>query len=371
VTDDGGTVPYDDARTEDGACAAAADEDHDHDGFSINDGDCDDCNPQVNPGAYDFPGNAVDEDCSGVADDETASCDDGLATDDADPFAAARAIDLCKTTTHDATGINRIWGVVDARYVFPDGTTASLAGDPGTPPNPKSHGILPSFGTAVSPKLGSSLLALSSGIALAGSHDGSPGGAPMGTQSATPEGFPTPSPACANANAGTEKVARDAIALELVIRAPTNANSLQFQFDFYTYEYSGFICSTFNDFFVALLDSKATTVPANHNIAFDSQLNPVSVNNGFLEVCSPYTYMSGDVKREFNCALGTGELAGTGFEGHAATGWLSTQSNIVPGEEFTVRFAVWDAGDEALDTTVLIDRFQWSRESGATQTSRP
>jgi hypothetical protein len=260
---------------------------------------------------------------------------------------------------------------VDARYVFPDGTTASLTGGADTPPNAESHGILPTFGTSIKPKLGSTLLALSSGVARAGVNGSSPGGKDMGTRSATPEGFPTPAPACGDKPIDNAKFANDAIALELVIRAPTNANSLSFDFDFYTYEYSSYICSTFNDFFVALLYSTASTVPANHNIAFDSQVNPVSVNNGFLEVCSPYTYTYGNTSREFACALGTTELGGTGFEGHAATGWLSTQSNVVPGEELTVRFAVWDAGDHVLDTTVLVDRFQWSKESGATQTSRP
>jgi hypothetical protein len=59
------------------ACALRPGEDHDGDGYAAN--DCDDCDDAINPGAYDVPGNALDEDCSGAADDEPPSCDAMLA----------------------------------------------------------------------------------------------------------------------------------------------------------------------------------------------------------------------------------------------------------------------------------------------------
>ena len=106
----------------------------------------------------------------------------------------------------------------------------------------------------------------------------------------------------------------------------------------------------------------------NHNIAFDSMLNPVSVNNGFLEVCEPGNHGG----KDFTCAfMTTGLELQDGLQVNGATGWLSTQSNILPGEEITVRFAAWDAGDHVLDTTVLLDKFQWLTNGGATQTFRP
>jgi hypothetical protein len=58
-------------------------------------------------------------------------------------------------------------------------------------------------------------------------------------------------------------------------------------------------------------------------------------------------------------------------ENHAATGWLQTHANIVPGEELTLRFAIWDAGDDALDSTVLIDNVVWAAMPGANETIRP
>jgi hypothetical protein len=74
--------------------------------------------------------------------------------------------------------------------------------------------------------------------------------------------------------------------------------------------------------------------------------------------------------REFPCKLGNAELVGTGFEKHAATGWLQTRSNVLPGEELTLRFAIWDAGDAVLDSTVLIDNFTWDAKAGTTVTTR-
>src|SRR5262245_485529 len=56
-------------------CAFQDSVDHDGDGFSFTDGDCNDCDPSANPGAFDVAGNGVDEDCSGTPDDEPANCD--------------------------------------------------------------------------------------------------------------------------------------------------------------------------------------------------------------------------------------------------------------------------------------------------------
>jgi hypothetical protein len=368
-------------------CVSAPDEDRDQDGYSVAQGDCNDCDKLVNPGALDVPGNLVDEDCNATADDEPTGCDSGLAAD-GNAAEAARALGLCRTADPAATGKARTWGLVRAAYVFPDGTTAAIArgdnscGKTGDPPNPLQHGILATFGQQLKPRAGAAMVALSSGIARSGTQTigkigPSPDDAEMCTRSRTPAGFPVSSySTCGDIDvpAGARD-ANDAIALELVIRAPTNASALSFDFDFYTFEYKEFVCTDYNDAFVALLYSKVAGLPTNNNIAFDAQQNPVSVNNGFVEVCKPWTYegTKGTMPftRRFPCQLGTEELRGTGFEDHAATGWLQTTTSVVPGEELTLRFAIWDAGDEALDSTVLIDNLRWDAKAGTTATTRP
>src|SRR5690606_27485467 len=142
-------------------------------------------------------------------------------------------------------------------------------------------------------------------------------------------------------------IANDPAALEIELRVPTNAKSLSFLFNFYTREFPTYICRAYNDFFVAL-QSPAPANSQHGNISFDTMKNAVSVNNGFLEVCTPQTANG----KTFACNLGTTELDGTGYEGAAATGWLETVSPVEPGSTITLRFAVWDAADHILSSSV-------------------
>ncbi len=356
-------------------CNSSANQDFDGDGYTIAQGDCNDCSAQTNPGAFDFLNNNVDEDCSGTADDEPTACEANLPIEGDDAMDAARALGLCRTAVDGAEGKKRTWGVLSAAYVFADGSNTSqwphdleaCASGYGNPPNPASRGILTSFGDVVVPSDGEAMVALSTGIARSGVNGTSPANGQMCTLSATPPYFPTPSTeACPGHKIDDTGVAHDPMALELRIRTPTNAQSMSFDFDFYTYEYPNYICSSYNDFFVALVESQHPTNPQNKNISFDRKGNSVSVNNGFLEVCEPGFHGG----KQFSCLLGTEPLMGTGFEGHGATGWLQTQAPIIPGEEITIRFAIWDMGDESLDSTVLLDNVQWDVDEGETGTVR-
>jgi hypothetical protein len=354
---------------------ADKDGDLDKDGWSVAQGDCNDCTPLMNPGAYDYPG-GVDEDCNGIADDDAQPCDDALAEAADDPLDAARAMGLCRQAKAGATGKDKTWGVLSARYAYPDGTTASDVpknfgtncqgtGGEGKPPNPLSRGILGGFGTNLVPRQGAAMFALSSGVARSGYVGQSPSGAHMCTKSGTAPGFPTNSTAaCPNQKVSDKTTAFDAVALEVKVRAPSNAKSFSFEFDFYTYEYPDYVCLNYNDFFVALLWAKGA---AGKNVCFDAKGNPVSVNNGFLEVCPPGNHGG----KDFPCALGTSQLDNTGFDGHGATGWLQTVHPIGSGEEFTLRFAIWDMEDDVYDSTVLLDNFRWDLNELPPLTQRP
>ena len=76
------------------SCASQPNVDRDGDGFTPAQGDCNDCDAVVNPGAYDFPENKVDEDCSGKADDEVEDCESMLDIAGDDPWDGARALGL-------------------------------------------------------------------------------------------------------------------------------------------------------------------------------------------------------------------------------------------------------------------------------------
>ena len=294
------------------------------------------------PSYYDFPGNNFDDDCSGVADDPLTSCDVAAANlAESDPMMAASAMGLCKRAQGGS------WGLVAARYVKVDGTPGMDA---------RSHGLLPNFGP-VQPREGTRLLALSSGTAR---NPFDPGyfpvsGAPMGTQSPTPSGFPGTFTNCDNNVVGMAQ-AFDPAALEIDVRPPRNASGFAFDLNFYTYEFPEYLCTEFNDYYVTLMDPPVAG-NLNGNISFDINGDPISVNAGFVNVCSPGFYEG----RNFACPQGPGELNGTGFEGHAASGWLTTTAPIALNGDgtFTLRFAIWDAGDPVLDSTVLIDNFRW------------
>jgi hypothetical protein len=340
-------------------CTSGPTEDKDQDGFSVQDGDCNDCDANANPGAYDVAGNNVDEDCNGTADDSAIDCD-GALTDlaDNDPMNGARSMGLCQ----QATAGDKKWGVLEAKYVMADGTAGM---------NDLSHGLLTAFGPNVNVQEGKRMLVLSSGTARQPTDPGyqSVGGANMNTTSPPPSPqFPIDTPTCPGVTT-TGKPANDPAALELKIRVPTNAKSFSFNFNFYTYEWPGFVCSSYNDFFAAL-QTPAPPNAALGNISFDAQGNPVSVNNAFLEACGcssgpPCTAKS----KVFACSLGTTLLDGTGFGDptypHAATGWLETKSPVTPGSEVTLRFAIWDAGDHVLDSTVLLDNFVFSADEAS------
>jgi len=326
------------------ACAHAASEDGDMDGFTGADGDCNDCDANVNPGAIEVVATEevdggipepADEDCDGMVDNVAALCDDAIALEDGDPKNAARAIDLCQEA------VGKKWGVESAAYVRADGTPASAG---------LEVGILDGFGPNVSVQLGKRMLGISSGYARTATQPGNCGGISCSVNGAgvAPAGFPQDVPNCVG---GTN--INDDIGLEVKLKSPTNATGYSFLFRFYSFEYPEWVCTTFNDQFIALVEPQPMG-SINGNISFDSMLNPVSVNVAFFDVCD-------------GCPAGTAEMQDTGFnvwDDAGGTSWLKTTAPIKGGDEVTIRFAIWDTGDTAWDSTALIDGFQWIANGG-------
>ncbi|WP_433930277.1 choice-of-anchor L domain-containing protein [Sorangium cellulosum] len=320
--------------------------DSDGDGFTPAGGDCNDADGNVNPGAIevevtepDASGQVpapADEDCDGVVDNVAPPCDEGLALEDFDPMNGARAIDLCAVASRE----DGRWGVLSARYVRGNGSPAARS---------PAVGLFDGFGPNVHVQGGARLLALSTGRARLPDHRDA-----CWTEScssygpgAAPPGFPQDNPDCPPSD-----FINDDIGLEVVLRAPRNATGYEFLFKFYTYEYPEWVCEDFNDQFVAL----ATPAPPgsyNGNLSFDEEGRPVSVNIAFFDVCD-------------GCPRGSGELAGTGFSPRhdGGTRWLKTRAPVRGGEEITLRFILFDTGDDRFDSTALIDGFRWIATGG-------
>jgi hypothetical protein len=372
---DGGVVPIRDSCA-DGGCKQPEPRVPDDDGFTVAEGDCDDFAPLTNPGAYDVPGNGIDEDCDG-ADATSDACDDKLDLAERDPLLAARAIELCQVTTETS----KQWGVISARWTTPDGV-----GEPGSP---LMHGVLPSFGKAFLPRGGKSVLALSSGVARAPGQTGYTRNCSdefPASSTQFPKGFAGTSSTCDVDDAATSVV--DAVALEVELRIPTNASALSFDSAFFTDEYPAYICTPYNDFFQVIVQPLRMGGTPDGNVVFDRDNNAVSVNNSFLGVCTPGQH--GDKK--FACPLGFEPIIGTGFEDcafslvspdglgslfsrdekyGASTGWLNTEFKVTPGEVITLRFTIWDSTDSALDSLALIDHVQFRLRDAPPPPERP
>ena len=386
--------------------------DLDGDGWSVNEGDCCDtpgnCDTPalVNPGAFEYLGNGVDDDC------DSNTMDNVVPTDCAPPALTVptssddliHAMDLCQGTTESPPKPTKKWGVISTGLLLADGTNVSV-------PKDLQVGVLANYGTNVTPRKGPTMAAISSGTAR---DAGDPGfvhpqnGVLMGQSgnfnANTQVGVPAPwlaahngvvpspgnCPVCNGANCAQ---AFDSVNLKARIRVPTNAKSFSYSFKFNTAEYPEFVCQQFNDFFITLLKSTwkpaaakaclvgsecesgtctgamcvpAAPLPADSNIAFDAAKNAVSVNNAFLEVCFPAVNAPPGA-----CPSGTQDLVGTGMGGWktgmvenlkdgGATEWLINDAPVVPGETIEIQFVTWDAGDHNVDSLVLLDKFRWN-----------
>jgi hypothetical protein len=401
------------AGTSSGTGGDPNDVDVDGDGWSPNEGDCCDtpssCNKPVlvNPGAFEYLGNGVDDDC------DPTTLDNVVPSDCAPPALTVptssddliKAMDLCQFTTATPPKPKKKWGVISTALLLADGTSAVV-------PKELQVGVLANYGTNVVPRKGPTMAAISSGTARDmgdpgyvhpqnGSLVGQTGNYNAGTQVGVPppwlaaHGNIVPSPGnCPACTTSTCAQAFDSVNLKATIRVPTNAKSFSYSFKFYTAEYPEFVCQKYNDFFITLLKSawvpaapvtcavmsqtadcesgvcdpqslmcvQAQPLPLDKNISFDGLHNAVSVNNGFFDVCFPSVGAPAGA-----CPSGTADLVGTGMGGWGTnlkdgggTEWLINDSPVVPGETMEIQFVTWDAGDNNVDSLVLLDKFRWN-----------
>jgi hypothetical protein len=345
--------------------------DLDGDGWSTCNGDCCDSLAEcgspnlVNPGAFEFVGDGVDNDCDPTSDDAVAPppCSSASKFADVTGDDVAKAMDLCQFTTQNPPIQQKKWGVISTAQLLANGGQPNAA----TLNNIQDWqtAIMTDYGTGgVIPKNGTTMAGVSSGKMRDQNDPGfvNPnGGTSFGSSSQPPaaylaaHGGSLPASAGCSGNCPAGSGANDSVDTKLTIRVPTNAQSFSYDFRFFSAEYWTYSCTSFNDFYLAILQTGAQGIPMDKNISFDSLGNPVSVNNGFFDVCTP--------KGCYNCPAGSGALAGTGMQLSStggATNWLTTEAPIVPGETMVLELMIFDVSDGILDSLVLLDNFKWN-----------
>lgn len=132
---------------------------------------------------------------------------------------------------------------------------------------------------------------------------------------------------------------RDVTVLKIDLDVPSTANCLTFDFKFYSEEYPEWVGSSYNDAFIAELDSSTwttagTAISAPNNFAFDPSGDVISINS------------------TGNTAMSVTAAAGTTYDG--ATPLLSASTQITPGAH-SLYLSIFDQGDQILDSAVFVD----------------
>jgi len=351
--------------------------DNDGDGWSSCGGDCCDgfgpgcTSPKdINPGAFEVTNDGVDNDCNPTTLDNTPDlCSTAAKFTGVTGIDIAKAMELCQFTTENPPLEEKRWGVISAELLLSNGdkpTSSQL-----TNIQDKQTAIMSGFGFNVAPQKGATLAGMSTGVMR---DQDDPGYAGTSTNIGTTS-QPPPSYLLANGNklpnskgcSGTCEAgsgARDPVNLRLKIRTPTNAKSFTYALRFFSSEYWDFQCTKFNDFFIGLYgstwmpdpaDPLQKPLPADKNVAVDEQGNPISVNNGFFDVCAP--------KGCNLCPAGNADLAGTGMQilsQGGATKWLFNDVPTVPGEIIQLELIIFDVEDSVNNSLVVLDNWVWN-----------
>src|SRR5262245_10327216 len=147
----------------------------------------------------------------------------------------------------------------------------------------------------------------------------------------------------------------DVSVLRVGVNVPPTANCLSFDFQFLSEEFPEFVGSSFNDAFVAELDTSTwrtngTAIVAPDNFAFDTSHDAISINS------SGVTGMS------------TSNAAGTTYDG--ASQLLTAAHQVTPGAH-DVYFSIFDQGDNEVDSAVFLDNLHVGHVDDPAQGCQP
>jgi hypothetical protein len=144
----------------------------------------------------------------------------------------------------------------------------------------------------------------------------------------------------------------DVSILKIDLTIPQGANCLSFNFKFLSEEYPHYVNTTYNDAFIAELDTSnwttaGSTITAPNNFAFDPSGDVVSINSTGAA--------------QMSAANG----AGTAFDGPAgdnppwggATALLGAATAVAPGAH-SLYLSIFDQGDRIYDSAVFLDNLR-------------
>ena len=379
-----------DALPETDGAPSCATSDCDKDGYTVADGDCNDLDGTVNPEAFDFLADKIDNDCNGTVDDPIVNCAADASSKDATEV--VRAMDMCPQKTRTKAG-TYFDALTKAEWYSTkrSGLTTSIV--PGNE-HGIAIGIFGAFGSNA-PRNGTGMFGLQSGAILSKDPRGSKwmdgGGATVADGCAA---IPLNTDDCKSLTNGTSPLPgvpspiTDYTELRLSIQVPSNAQAMTFDFSFLSTEFNQYWHSAYNDAFFAIATTKKFTT----NVAKDATGQAITVNSGFFQLCPAPPGPAGVTTPAalVNCVGVDGDktksifgtLRGTNFDGAGigstdetvidaasgrkyiyggGSGWLTTKFGVEPGEKIILRLMIMDTHDGLLDSGAMIDNMSWEK----------
>ncbi len=293
-------------------------------------GDCYDSSPAAFPGAYEDPGDGIDNDCDGIV-DEAIECPGPCTGHTTDAYLCA--LEMC----FDSGTLS------NPNFYSPTGDSISTA-----------WAAVSHFGSAsndLTPQGGTSYALLATGPATGTFHSEDLSGYGTANDPYSSDSYET----------------HDNVEFRVTLTAPSQALGFSIDYVFMSEEYEEFIGSSFNDKFYIFLTAPNTTNNQKTIINFTDCSSP----NSYHDFVDPDTgkkqcYIAINTAYSEPCPNAPTNISGTGFEcGFAdenhgsSTGWLVTSWPIEPNETFDLVFHIHDTSDGIYDSLVVLDNFHW------------